>query len=426
MPSRRKEKRRSRIAGGGPMTDGPRMSERPDPMRAPHPLLLTLTLYLAGLGAAGQFSKLAVSFVSLTRVYADQSETVLGLAVSLISLVGLILGLVAGIVVSRIGARRALVAALTLGAVMSLWQATLPSLPVLMLSRVLEGASHLLIVVAAPTLIAEATPDRYRPAALTLWSTFFGVAFALTAVIAPSVIAQGGLSLLISAHGIWMAVACVGILLVLPQAIITTEPPGARISVLRRHLTAYATPGIATPALAWLCYTLTFVSVLTALPLLTGGAAPTWLAAIAPLVSIAVALTVGIAILSRRPAQPVVTLGFALCAVVAVLTLVVGFTTISVLLLFAAMALVQSAGFAVVPQINPDAPSRALANGALAQMGNLGNLSGTPLLIALYQGAPVLGPFLFLITAYGGGVLVTWLIGRRAVAAMDEGRVSVN
>jgi hypothetical protein len=90
------------------------------------------------------------------------------------------------------------------------------------------------------------------------------------------------------------------------------------------------------------------------------------------------------------------------------------------------MALVQSAGFAIVPQINADAPSRALANGALAQMGNLGNLSGTPLLIALYQGAPLLGPFLFLITAYGGGVLVTWFLGRRAVAAMTEGRASVD
>ncbi|WP_439121871.1 MFS transporter [Marivita sp.] len=393
-------------------------------MRTPHPLLLTLTLYLAGLGAAGQFAKLAVSFVTLTQVYSGQSETILGLAVSLISLVGLVLGLVAGIVVSRIGARRALVAALALGAVMSLWQAMLPSLPVFMLSRVLEGASHLLIVVAAPTLIAEATPDRYRPAALTLWSTFFGVAFALTAVIAPWVIAQGGLSLLIGAHGVWMAVACVAILLVLPQSIITTVPSGVQVSVWHRHITAYATPGIATPALAWLCYTLTFVSVLTALPLLTEGDAPTWLTAIAPLVSIAVALTVGVAILSRRPAQPVVTLGFVLCAVVTILTLVVGFTTLSVLLLFAAMALVQSAGFAVVPQINADAPTRALANGALAQMGNLGNLSGTPLLIAVYQGAPVLGPFLFLIMAYGVGILVTWLIGRRAVAAMDERRVS--
>ncbi|WP_416883302.1 MFS transporter [Marivita sp.] len=394
-------------------------------MRTPHPLLLTLTLYLAGLGAAGQFSKLAVSFLALTQVYSGKSEAILGLSVSLISLVGLILGLVAGIVVSRIGARRALVAALALGAVMSFWQATLPSLPVLMLSRVLEGASHLLIVVAAPTLIAEAVPDRYRPAALTLWSTFFGVAFALTAVIAPWVIAQGGLSLLIGAHGVWMTVACGAILLVLPHPVITPAP-ATRISVLRRHMTAYATPGIATPALAWLCYTLTFVSVLTALPLLTGGTAPTWLAAIAPLVSIAVALTVGVAILSRRPAQPVVTLGFALCAGVAVAILFVGFTTATVLLLFASMALVQSAGFAVVPQINADAPSRALANGALAQMGNLGNLSGTPLLIALYQGAPVLGPFLFLITAYGGGVLVTWIVGRRAVAAMDAGRVSVD
>ena len=394
-------------------------------MRTPHPLLLTLTLYLAGLGAAGQFSKLAVSFVTLTRVYSGASEAILGLAVSLISLVGLILGLVAGIVVSRIGARRALVGALVLGAVMSLWQATLPSLEILMLSRVLEGASHLLIVVAAPTLIAEATPDRYRPAALTLWSTFFGVAFALTAVIAPWVIAQGGLSLLIGAHGVWMAVACVAILLVLPHPVITPAP-AAPVSVLHRHLTAYVTPGIAMPALAWLCYTLTFVSVLTALPLLMGGTAPTWLAAIAPLVSIAVALTLGVAILSRHPAQPVVTLGFALSAVVAVVILMAGFTTVTVLLLFASMALVQSAGFAVVPQINADVPSRALANGALAQMGNLGNLSGTPLLIALYQGAPVLGPFLFLTIAYGGGVLVCWLIGGRAVAAMTEGRVSVD
>lgn len=394
-------------------------------MRTPHPLLLTLTLYLAGLGAAGQFSKLAVSFVTLTQVYPGKSEAILGLAVSLISLVGLILGLVAGIVVSRIGARRALVAALALGAVMSLWQATLPDLSVLMLSRVLEGASHLLIVVAAPTLIAEAVPDQYRPAALTLWSTFFGVAFALTAIIAPWVIAHGGLSLLIGAHGVWMAVACAAILLVLPHPVIPPAP-AARISVLRRHLTAYATPGIATPALAWLCYTLTFVSVLTALPLLTGGAAPTWLAAIAPLVSIAVALTVGVAILSRHPAQPVVTLGFALCAGVAVAILGMGFTTVTVLALFASMALVQSAGFAVVPQINADAQSRAMANGALAQMGNLGNLSGTPLLIALYQGAPLFGPFLFLITAYGGGVMITWVLGRRAVAAMAEGRVSVD
>jgi hypothetical protein len=111
---------------------------------------------------------------------------------------------------------------------------------------------------------------------------------------------------------------------------------------------------------------------------------------------------------------------------VAVGILLAGFTAVTVILLFACMAFVQSAGFAIVPQINPDAASRALANGALAQMGNLGNLTGTPLLIALYQGAPVLGPFLFLVIAYGSGVAISWVLGRRAVAAMDAGPVSVD
>ena len=391
-------------------------------MRTPHPLLLTLTLYVAGLGAAGQFSKLAVSFVTLTEAYPGQSETALGLTVSLISLVGLILGLVAGMVVTRIGARRALVLALALGAIMSLGQSTLPSLPLLMASRVVEGASHLLIVVAAPTLIAETTSDRYRPAALTLWSTFFGVAFALTALVAPTVIAAGGLALLLTAHGLWMAFSCVAVLIVMPRPIMNATKSAASGSILSRHLTAYATPGIATPALAWLCYTLTFVSVLTALPLLTNGAAPAWLATFAPLVSITVALTLGVTLLSRRPALPVVIWGFAMCVVAACLTLVFGFTAATVLTLFACMALIQSAGFAVVPQLNPDAPSRALANGALAQMGNLGNLSGTPLLIALYNGTPKVGPFLFLVTAYSAGAIVTWMLGRRALAAMSKSR----
>ncbi|MCK0150716.1 MFS transporter [Marivita sp. S6314] len=382
-----------------------------------HPLFITGVIYLAGLGAAGQFSKLAVSFVTLAQTY-DGSDATLGLAVSLISLVGVLLGLVAGMVVNRIGTRRALVWSLALGAAISIWQASLPSLPFLMASRVLEGVSHLLIVVAAPTLIAEMTPDRLRPAALTLWSTFFGVAFAMTALIAPGVLGLGGLPALMIGHAIWMAVACLLCLMVLPRPDARqsfTTPEG---SVLQRHIRAYATPGIATPALAWLCYTLTFVSILTALPLLTNGTAPPWLAPLAPLVSIAVALTAGIVLLNRVRALHVVTGGFAACLGAAVVAFIAGFSAASIVLLFAAMAFVQGSGFAVVPQLNPDPNARALANGALAQMGNLGNLTGTPLLIAIYQGAPLIGPFAFLAVAYSAGMILTWIIGRKAVARL--------
>lgn len=386
-----------------------------------HPVILTFVIYFAGLGAAGQFSKLAVTFVTLAETYGGR-EAMLGLAVSLISLVGVLLGLVAGMVVNGIGPKRALVGALALGAVVSLWQASLPALPLLMASRVLEGLSHLLIVVAAPTLIAETTPDRLRPAALTLWSTFFGVAFALTAVIAPPVIAAGGLSTLILSHGTWMALACALCVTVLPRRAAQSSAPFALRTVLARHVRAYATPGIATPALAWLCYTLTFVSVLTALPLLTEGTAPRWLAPLAPLLSIAVALTLGIALLSRMRALPVVVGGFGLCLLAALVTAAIGFSALTVLMLFAAMAFVQGSGFAVVPQLNPDAESRALANGALAQMGNLGNLSGTPVLIALYQKAPLWGPVLFLIAAYGAGILFTSVLGHRATKAVRTGQ----
>ena len=379
-----------------------------------HPLALTLVVYIAGLGAAGQFAKLAVNFLALTEVYPDQ-ETTLGLTISVISLMGVLFGLVAGMVVNRIGPRHALIIGLFLGAATSLWQAGLPALPVMIASRVLEGASQLLIVVAAPTLIADQAGERFRPAALTLWSTFFGVAFALMALIAPSVIAFGGLSILIAGHGVWMGVAGLMCVVALPRSEPAVSESLPLKSILQRHATAYATPGIATPAFAWLCYTLTFVSILTSLPLVTNGQAPVWLAPLAPLLSIAVALTIGIALLSRLPALRVVLIGFAGCFGAAVCVAMFGFSAVTILVLFAAMALVQGSGFAIVPQLNADADSRALANGALAQMGNLGNLTGTPILIALYQGAPLWGPVLFLGAAYAAGGIVTWAIGKRAM-----------
>ena len=47
----------------------------------------------------------------------------------------------------------------------------------MLLARVIEGASHLAIVVAAPSLITQLSQPRYVGAAMTLWSTFFGVSF---------------------------------------------------------------------------------------------------------------------------------------------------------------------------------------------------------------------------------------------------------
>ena len=63
----------------------------------------------------------------------------LSFLVSLISLLGIALGLVAGLVAARMGPRLLLLGALALGAALSLVQAALPPFPVMLAARVVEG-----------------------------------------------------------------------------------------------------------------------------------------------------------------------------------------------------------------------------------------------------------------------------------------------
>jgi lysozyme family protein len=51
--------------------------------------------------------------------------------------------------------------------------------------------------------------------------------------------------------------------------------------------------------------------------------------------------------------------------------------------LSAALGIVQGASFASIPELNAGADDRARAAGAVAQLGNLGTTTGTPVLAAL-------------------------------------------
>jgi oligopeptide/dipeptide ABC transporter ATP-binding protein len=145
--------------------------------------LSVLALWLAGLGAAAQFGKISVIYDDLVAVYG--SAPAVAVMVSVVGMVGLVFGTTAGIVVQRLGLRRVIVAALLLGAALSAVQALLPPLPLMLGARVLEGLSHLAIVVVGPVMIAQAAAPRWQGLAMTLWSSFFGVSYAGLAVIGP-------------------------------------------------------------------------------------------------------------------------------------------------------------------------------------------------------------------------------------------------
>lgn len=354
---------------------------------------LVFALWGAGLGAAAQYGKFSVTFDRLPGLY-PEAGTALGFAVSLVGVLGIFLGIVAGLVVARVGFRRALLAALWLGAALSFFQALLPPLPWLLASRVLEGVSHLAIVVAAPTLIAQLCAPGDRGLALTLWGTFFGVAFAVLAWVGLPLVDRAGLPGLFLAHGLYLA----GFALVLHRPlrgiVSATGGPLALTSLLRRHLAIYRSPAVSAPAAGWLFYTFCFVAVLTVLPPFLDPEVRALVMGAMPLVSIACSMSLGVALLRVVPAVAVVEIGFLASALAMLWLWVVPGAPLACIALAAAMGLVQGASFAAVPQLNRGAAEQAQANGAMAQTGNLGNTLGTPVLVAIlglfgYAGLPL-------------------------------------
>lgn len=90
-------------------------------------MLLVLLLWCAGLGAAAQFGKISILYEPLRSTYGGHGEVALGLVVSIVGMVGLIFGTTAGLLVARIGPRRAIVTALAAGAAMSALQSLFPT-----------------------------------------------------------------------------------------------------------------------------------------------------------------------------------------------------------------------------------------------------------------------------------------------------------
>lgn len=355
-------------------------------MSAQTPWGLVFALWGAGLGAAAQYGKVSVVFDLLPAAYPDAGAAV-GWIVSLVGVVGIVFGVVAGLVVARIRYRRALLSALWVGVAVSAAQAILPPLPWMLVLRVIEGASHLAIVVAAPTLIAQLVAPKDRGLSLTLWGTFFGVAFALLAFAGRPLAVTYGLPAMFLAHGAYMAVFAV-ILGTSLRALPSEEPQSALSlkQMLRDHVALYRSPHMSAPAAGWLFYTFSFVSILTVMPPYISDEARAAVMTAMPLTSIIVSMSLGVLLLRLMTAVAVVQLGFFASALCMVWLWISPGLPLACLMLAGAMGLIQGASFAAVPELNSSPGDQAQANGAMAQMGNVGNTLGTPVMAAALAG----------------------------------------
>ena len=327
---------------------------------------LVILLWVAGLLAAAQFAKISLVLEDVARFF-ERDLTAVAPIVSVVGIIGIIFGVMAGAFVTRLGARRVILWALIGGGALSLVQAIGLGFGAMLGLRILEGVSHLALVVAAPTLMVRVSAPRDQSVVMGLWATFFGVSFAIAAVVLPALVALGGLKLVWAVHGVLM--------LVIAGLLAPFLPTGTRSDVpirwLPEHRLIYTSPRLVAPALGFFWHTLMFVALLTFLP----AQVPVWVAALLPLVSLVG--TFGAGFLARWIAPDRIAIaGFVATGLLAMIGFGAPFPT---LLMFIFIGLVPGASFAAIPHFNAAPEDVARAQGAVAQLGNIGTASGTPI-----------------------------------------------
>lgn len=343
------------------------MTNSPSEPRTPWPLIAAL--YLTGLIAGMQFSKISLTLTGLAQVYPGWP---VALAVSGVAVMGILFGVMAGGITASIGPRRAILWALAASALVGAAEAFLPPFQVFMGLRVVEGAGHLVLVVAVPTLMARLAAPKDRAMVMGLWATFFGVGFAMAALLMGDNLraAYGG-------HALFAAVMLGVLWIILPQGFVAARRPLPR---LRDHIVIYSTPRLFAPGLGHGIYAMLFLALITFLPVALDAL---WLAPILPLAGIAGSFFAGILARWIAPGTLVWTMFIAMAALFAT-TMVAGPAAPYVLIIAMGLSgIVAGAGFAAVPWLNTADDDRALSNGALAQLGNIGTFTGTPVLAAL-------------------------------------------
>ncbi|SDR63603.1 Cyanate permease [Rhizobiales bacterium GAS113] len=379
-----------------------------------------MLLWGIGVLAAAQLGKVA-ALVPFLLQDLGLSLVEAGWLVSLIEAGGASLGLAAGLVITRLGSRRALTIGLVLLAAASLGEGLGPGVAALFAARLAESLGYLFIVIAAPSLVAALAGPEQRAAALALWSTFVPAGLAIGAAL------TGAATALLSWQGVMLGWAAAAMIALSASYLLPHD--------VGRHASGYVMPGRSVWLLAagFGCYTAVEVGFLALLPAylteewgfgpgladgITGGASAATLAGSAASARV------------LRRAGPHHGRGVALRLVA--LGLIV-----PALLLFAAFppngerALIGAAGVALasvtlnavsgtapavvlarladlVQAASGRLPDMAAANGVLAQFDAAGSLAGPPFLgyVASRWGWPAIAPTAALASLISFGLIV--------------------
>ena len=343
--------------------------------------LLVFVLWLSGIAAAMQFAKFSVAFDLLNIQYSVSSFWT-GLSLSIVGLVGLIFGVSASIYVPKIGHKKILLISLLLGVIISFVQALNPVFPILFISRIIEGISHLGIVVTAPVVIILASSEKHHSLVMGLWSSFFGIAFSVTAWVGRPIFEFYSIFALFFVHALLMVFTMV-LLIVLIKKINIPYKETNRVSFFAAHKSVYSNWRTFSPGVLFFFHTFMFIALFTFLPGFSGNEnSRNFLLIILPLISIIGTFVAGI--VSQYFISPSRLCVFAFISLIVLVSIIKFSFDNSMIFVSASMILILFSGiiqgsvFSLIPKISLSTQDQTSANGAVAQLGNLGSTLGPP------------------------------------------------
>ena len=354
------------------------------------------TLFIAGLAAAMQFSKIAPVMDAVAATF-NLSLVEAGLSVSILGIVGIVFAISAGAIVGAIGLKRGILIALFGGAAIAALGAAAPNAALFLISRVAEGFAHLLIVVCAPALMAAHAAPQDRPVVLSLWGCFFGLGFAITSAVAPLITAHFGWRGLMAAHAALLFLTGLANLYTLGRSGFheSRKPLPRAAALIQAHKDVYSSGAPLLTALTFCAYTLLFLAVLTFLGRFlievhrwSFESAGSFMSFVA-LITLTFTLGAGVLVRHSVPMLAGLSIAFAAIAVGGFGIFAIqpqGALMVSlIILMMAGFGLVPGFVFANMPNVAPNAQRAALTYGAIAQFGNVGTFAGTPAFAFLYS-----------------------------------------
>ncbi len=341
-------------------------------------------VYVGGLVAGAYMTKVPPALPQL-RAQLGLSLIEATFIVTTFNVLGMLVGMPAGMLGDRFGRKRLALAGLALMAAGGVLGALVDGFGPLLFSRFVEGVGFILFAVPAPALMsAMSATERERARALGLWSSYMPSGGTIALLAAPLLIAAG------TWRALWLAIAAAAILAGILFARAVPEAAPARVGSMRLIAESLAQPGNLMLALLFACYVAQWTSVMVWLPTFLGEQGATnAVAASATALMVAVNVPGNLAggwLLSHgvRRAPLIVTACAiaALCEIGMLNTGLPGGARFALVLAFSLCAgLLPSSIFAALP-VHARSPQHiATGTGMVQQFSNIGQFFG-PLAIA--------------------------------------------